>query len=239
MKKDPDIYDLGEVITDKPTAAFTGVRPSPKLSYVRHDRPHPPGVRPSLAGSLSMFVPGLGQMVTGEIAWGAFYLTWMACCAACLWALVDSLDRIAPTLRDLSVPPEVLAFTIVTLALLVMTLHLSAVVHAQASAAEWDSRFAAHPLVAGLASLLLPGWGQVLAGHRRRAILFLCGVWILAGAWLLVTPGGMRALSRLGLAVPDAMRDGWGPVAMLAAPVVLWVIAVYDAAAGAAAERRV
>jgi hypothetical protein len=47
----------------------------------------------------------------------------------------------------------------------------------------------------------------------------------------------MRVLSDLSLALPAAFRDGWGPIAMLSAPVVLWVIAVYDGAAGAASER--
>ena len=56
-----------------------------------------------------------------------------------------------------------------------------------------------------LASLLLPGWGQLLAGHRRRAVLFLGGLWILGAAWLLVTPSGMRVLSRVGLMLPAAM----------------------------------
>jgi hypothetical protein len=238
MRADQEIYDLGEVATEKHTAVFSGVKSAPKLTRFHHDRPVPPGIRPGLAGSLSMFVPGLGQMVAGEIAWGAFYLSWMAFCASCLWALLDNLDRLAPTLRLFSLPPEVLAFTLATLAFVIVTIHLSAIVHAQSLAAEWDSRFAAHPLVAGLASLLLPGWGQLLAGHRRRAALFLGGLWILGAAWLLVTPGGMRVVSRLGLTLPAAMRDGWGPAVMLSAPVVLWVIAVYDAAAGAAAERR-
>jgi len=238
MRADQEVYDLGVVESGKPSPVFTGVRGAPKITHIRRERPEPPGVRPGLAGSLSMFLPGLGQMVTGEIAWGAFYLTWMAWCAACLWAVLNSLDRIGPTLRVLDLPPEILAIAVGTLALLTVTLHLSAVDHAQAQAAVWDSRFAAHPLVAGLASLVLPGWGQLLAGHRRRATLFLGSVWILVSAWLIVTPRGMQVLARLGLAVPQAMRDGWGPVVMLSAPVVLWVIAVYDAAAGAAAERR-
>ena len=239
MKHDPEIYDLGEVELEKPSPIFGAIHSVPKPAPARPESPpQPAGVRPGLAGSLSLFVPGLGQMVEGEVAWGAFYLSWMACCAACLWAVLDTLDRLGPTLRLFHLPPEVLSFTVAVLVLLTITVHLSAVVHAQARAAVWDSRFAAHPIVAGLASLLLPGWGQVLAGHRYRAMLFLGGLWILAAAWLIVTPGGMRVLTEMGLPLPAAVRDGWGPVVLLSAPVALWVIAVYDAAAGAAAERR-
>jgi TM2 domain-containing membrane protein YozV len=184
-----------------------------------------------------MFVPGLGQLITGEVAWGAFYLSWVAFCAACLWAVLATLDRLLPTLRFLSLPPDAALIAALSLAVLTVMLHLAAVFHAHASAGQGEPGDASHPIVAGIASLLIPGWGQLLAGHCRRAILFLGVLWILGSSWLLVTPSGMRLLSRLGLACPAAIRDGWGPVVMLSAPVVLWVIAVYDAAAGAAAER--
>jgi hypothetical protein len=48
----------------------------------------------------------------------------------------------------------------------------------------------------------------------------------------------MRVLSLLSLALPASLRDGWGPVVLLSAPIVLWAIAVYDAAAGALTERK-
>jgi hypothetical protein len=127
--------------------------------------------------------------------------------------------------------------TVGTLAVLAIALHLGAVLHAH-TLAEGGGREPSHPIVAGLASFLIPGWGQLLAGHRRRAALFLSGTWLLSVAWFLVAPPGMHVLTRLNLALPAALRDGWGPIVMLSAPMVLWVIAVYDAAAGAAAERR-
>jgi hypothetical protein len=184
-----------------------------------------------------MFVPGLGLMVSGEIAWGLFYLSGVGFCAACLWALLVTLDRLVPTLRLFNVPPEALVVAASSLAASAIVLHLAAVFHAQARASWVGDQPAPHPIVAALASLLIPGWGQLLSAHRRRAALFLGGVWLLGMAWLLVTPAGSRVLSRLSLELPASLRDGWGPVVLLAAPVVLWVIAVYDAAAGAASER--
>ena len=238
MNLDHTIYDLGEVDHDKPHAVFGGIPEVPRpVPPRRETRPEPAGVGPALAGSLSMFVPGLGQMISGEIAWGLFYFSGMGLCAASLWAVLVTLDRLVPTLRLLDVPPVVPVVMVGTLALLAMALHLAAVLHAHALAVSVADRAAPHPIVAGLASLLMPGWGQLLAGHRRRAAFFLGGVWILSVAWLLVTPAGTRVLARLSLALPAGLRDGWGPVAMLSAPLVLWAIAVYDAAAGAAAER--
>ena len=238
MNGDEAIYDLGEVELDKPRPVFGTTPVVPRPAPVRHEiQPEPVGAGPALAGSLSMFVPGLGQMMTGEIAWGLFFLSGMGFCAASVWALLATLDRLVPTLGLLDVPLEVLVVVFSSLALLAIGLHLAAVVHAHARAAWEGGQAAPHPIVAGLASLLLPGWGQLLAGHRRRAAIFLGGVWLLSVAWLLVTPAGMRVLFRLSLALPASLRDGWGPVVLLSAPIVLWAIAIYDAAAGAVAER--
>jgi len=236
MSGDDTIYDLGEVDHDKPRAVFGGAVQLPRPTPIRRGtRPETAGLGPGLAGSLSMFVPGLGQMIAGEIAWGLFFLTGIGFCTASLWAVLVTLDQLVPTLRLLQVPPEFLIVAVASLAVFAIALHLSAVVHAQALAV--GTQAVPHPIVAGLASLLIPGWGQLLAGHRRRAVLFLGGVWFSGVAWLLVTPAGTRILGRLGLGLPSAMRDGWGPVVMLSAPIVLWVIALYDAASGAASER--
>lgn len=255
MERNEDVYDLGEVDHRAPEPVFQ--RGTPLIAEHFEDQPAPSSPRPrvgrtrrddtahaasasvgaGLAGSLSIFVPGLGLMIAGELAWGLFYLSGIGFCGAAIWAVVSTIDRLVPTLRLLDVPSAALTATVGSLAVLTMVLHLAAVLHAHALASD-DGVPPPHPLVAGLASLVVPGWGQLLAGHRRRAGLFLGGVWILATAWLLVTPQGTQLLARLGLTLPGVLRDDWGPVAMLAAPLVLWAIAVYDAAAGAAAERR-
>jgi TM2 domain-containing membrane protein YozV len=238
MSRDDSIYDLGEVVLDKPRPIFGASPAAPRAApFRRVPLPETDGVGPALAGSLSMFVPGLGQMIAGEIAWGLFYLSGIGFCAASLWAVMVTLDSLVPTLRLLNVPIEFLVVTVATLAVLAMALHLAAVLHAQARAGSDGGHSAPHPIVAGLASLLIPGWGQLLSSHRRRAATFLGCVWLTSSAWFLVTPAGARILSRLSLTLPAALRDGWGPVVMLSAPIVLWVIAVYDGASGAAAER--
>lgn len=243
MSQDDTVYDLGDVEHDAPRPYFEPVfarktRPTPVPPPRQASAATASGVGPALAGSLSMFVPGLGQMIAGEVAWGLFYLSGVGFCAATLRAALVTLDRLVPTLGVLEVPLPALIVTLGALTAGVMVLHLAAVLHAHALAASSGESAAPHPIVAALASLLVPGWGQLLAGHRRRAGLFLGGVWLLGAAWVLVTPKGSHLLARLGLSLPAALRDGWGPVVMLSAPLILWAIAVYDAAAGAAAERR-
>jgi hypothetical protein len=251
MSQDDPVYDLGEVELEQPRSAFPPVfdatRPQPAL------RPAPRGagrsgggrrasrtisrLGPALAGSLSMFVPGLGQLVAGEIAWGLFYASGVGFCAAVLWAAVTTLDRLVPTLRLLDVPAQAVAVTLLGAAIVAMALHLVGILHAHAMGEDVGGATPPHPIVAGIASLAVPGWGQLLSGHRRRAALFLASVWVLAAAWLAVMPAAAHVLGRFDLRIPAAMRDGWGPVLLLALPAVVWVIAVYDAASGAAVER--
>jgi hypothetical protein len=252
MSQDHPIYDLGEVDLDSPKEPFPPVFEAPRRRPQPSGQPGPNGATrtsfersgrgamapgPALTGSLSMFVPGLGQMVAGEIAWGLFYVTGFALCAAVVWAVFRTLDSLVPTLGLLGVPVQWVAIALCVLTFGAMGLHLSAVVHAQGSVDTDYDRAIPHPIVAGIASLFVPGWGQLLAAHRRRAALFLGAVWILGVAWLAVTPGVAVALGRIGVALPASFRDGWGPVTLLATPLVVWVVAVYDAAAGAAVER--
>jgi hypothetical protein len=63
-----------------------------------------------------LFVPGLGQLIAGEIAWGLFYLSGIGFCAAFLWAVLASLDRVVPTLRLLDVPIEIMVVAVAAFA---------------------------------------------------------------------------------------------------------------------------
>ena len=251
MSQDDAVYDLGEVELEQSRSAFPpvfdatrpqpAVRPFSRTLDRRGNGRRPSGtisrLGPALAGSLSMFVPGLGQLVAGEVAWGLFYSSGVGFCAAFLWAAVKSLDRLVPTLRLLDVPAQAIAVTLLGAAIVAMGLHLVGVLHAHALGDETGGGSLPHPIVAGIASFVVPGWGQLLSGHRRRAALFLASVWVLAAAWLAMLPSASRVLARFDVRVPPEMRDGWGPILLLALPAVVWVIAVYDAASGAAVER--
>ena len=70
---------------------------------------------------------------------------------------------------------------------------------------------ATHPVVAGLASFAVPGWGQALTGHPRLAALFLSACWFTAGAWLLVAPPTQALLESQSLYLP-------GPLVAITSP---------------------
>ena len=237
MAESVEVYDLGEVsVGSKPRPAATAAAPRrvrrPSATSHPTGRPHP-----AVTSSLSLFVPGLGQMVAGEPVAGLFYASAIACVATVARALVVSLDRILPTLDLIEIPRVAAGIALGVLAIAAASLHLASVSSAYASTSS-KGRSAAHPVVTGLASAIVPGWGQLLVGHRARAAFFLASLWIAAAGWALASPEGVADLRAIGLVIPASAKSGWGPVALITLPALTWALAVYDAAVGGIAKRR-
>jgi hypothetical protein len=94
------------------------------------------------------------------------------------------------------------------------------------------------PLLAGAASLLVPGWGQLLNGTRVRAVLFLGALWVIGAAWLVTSAPVTSMLASVGLVPGPEMKVFGAPVVRWTLPAVVWAVAVYDAFASATARRR-
>jgi hypothetical protein len=234
MKQDISVYDLGEVRFDAEPAKS---RPKPKsVSPQRIMANVPTGGDggSAVAGSVSLLVPGFGQILSGEVAAGLFFLSGFGFCAALLWAIYASIDRIVETMSIFGIGPVPVATAAVATFAAAAMLHVAAVLHA----GDGTMPDPPHPVVAGVASLILPGWGQLLTGHRTRTALFLLASWATAGAWAVVSPQASQSLSALGLALPSWARDGAGPIVLVVVPSLLWIVAIYDAVAGAIMERR-
>lgn len=244
MSKDTAVYDLGHVEdVDARLRANLGMAPDPadrsdgamrlRRTNAAYALPVPTGASPALTGSLSLFVPGAGQLAAGDATTALFFAASAGFVAAATWALRATWERLLPTLDLLGWPRAGLALMLVVLGVAAACLHVAAILHAFAARHPEGDRGPAHPAAAGLASAILPGWGQILAGKPGRAAFFVSWLWACAAAWILVTPAGTAAATQLGFDMPAALRDGWGPVAMITAPAVGWVLAVYDAAVSA------
>ena len=96
-----------------------------------------------------------------------------------------------------------------------------------------------HPVVTGLASAVVPGWGQILNNARLRCTMFLGILWLIGGAWLLVSTASVDFLASLGLMLPRWAENDAVPMATWLALGVTWSVAVYDAASSAVSRRRV
>ncbi len=259
MSQKQTVYDLGHVSFDPPAMPGRPAQPSRLAQPGRqarhepaHTRREPTGIRgvpqPRLAtrrlprravsGTASLLIPGLGQIVAGEPAAGLFFFSGVGFCAALLWAIASSIDRIVPTLELFGIPAIAAIVVAAVVYAAAAMLHVEGVLHADVLDYESGDRRLPHPLTAGAASFFVPGWGQILAGHRRRAVLFLVCAWLTAGVWLCFSTTATQALGAIGLEPPPALRSGLGLVLLIVLSLVVWSLAVYDAAAGAAMERR-
>jgi hypothetical protein len=190
-----------------------------------------------LLDSASLFAPGAGQVLRGELMVGLFFLSSIGFVATLTWALLDSIQRIDATLPFLGFPREAGLWALGAVYGASALLYLANVLSVDSSDTARDAG-ALHPALVGAASAVLPGWGQMLNGDRKRAAMFLGALWIVAASWLLVSPQFERLLALLDLYLPLGARMFASPGVRWTAPAVIWTLAVYDAASSAAARRR-
>ena len=244
MYKDIPVFDLGELDARPPDVtpgSPTGraVRPT----RLRSSNPFPAvpaaaDIAPRGQGfrtSLSIFLPGAGQVLLGEIATGLFFVTSIGFLATLGWEILASIDRLTRTLDLLGVPTPATPVTLLTIYVLMAILHLCAVLHAHSLVPV--PRRPGHPILVALASSLVPGWGQLRNGCYGKATVFLASLCLFAAAGILVS-GALNAFVRIPPALNVTAQSLWFRVLLLTVTSVVWALAVYDAAAFARAHRR-
>ena len=190
----------------------------------------------STAASLSLFVPGAGQFARGDRTLGLFFLCSMGFLVALGWAASSLLDGLVRLLDVFALPRQTAFATFGLIYTAACALHLASVLHTDLPASTSRS-MNRHPLVAGAASILVPGWGQILNGDRARATLVLGSVWVLGAGWLMLSPGVSSLLHSIELFLPSWAGSQTVNTALWAGSAVVYSLAVYDAAASAAHRR--
>ncbi len=187
--------------------------------------------------SLALVMPGVSQIVRGQLPLGMFYLSSLAFLGSVTWAVLQMIDRLAVTLDLLGLSMYLVVGTLVSIYLMAVTIHLSGVW----TATDGSRRRARHPAVSAAASLIVPGWGQILNGDRVRALVFLGGMWLAAGFWIAASAPVTELFNTHLPAVAPWEQLARTPVVQWTArwtlPLVISSLAVYDAAASAI-ERR-
>jgi hypothetical protein len=243
MHDEAEVYDLGDLEAQgqprrqpQPQAAGLASVPPPRARRAPAVRPasYEPHV-PRWPVGLALFVPGGGHIASGRVSTGLGFLAAAGFLVTLAWALLNTLDRLGRTLALFELPPEAGVWALAALCVAVALLHVFNVVGASPGAAG-ERVGAPHPVVAGVASAIVPGWGQALSGHRVSAALFLTGCWIAAASWLLVSAPVQGLLDAQGLYLPRWLAlIGSAPVRWTL-PAVLWILAVYDAVVRARAK---
>lgn len=245
MAQDTTVYDLGSLDTgvEPPVPPASPSSRQATVVAAAPARPARParvssrarGPRFDVYGSLSLFVPGAGQIAAGRFAQGLFFVTTIAFLGSLSWAMLETRDRLTASLALLGYPAAVTVWVLGLLFIAIAVLHLGSVVTADPDAPGRSTGL--HPLLPGMASLVIPGWGQILNGDRTRAALFLALLWVAAAGWLLASPPTGGLLSDLGLHLPAWARTLTAPAVRWTMPAVVWTLAVYDGVQRALAGR--
>ena len=244
------VYDLGDVdvraglaraaaqaAAGVPRSKRSGTATRPATAHVMtaapspaswaHDRGPAGSSREGYAvgSTLSLFVPGLGQVIRGRVDLGVLFMASFGFLAALAWAVWTSQARLAGTLPFLDLSRAWNFRAILIIYGVAALLHVAAVVE---SIPRRTGRRPAAGLLA-LASSIIPGWGQALSGRRWRTALCLGGLWAVGLVWLLASPAMQAALVQNNLVLPPALQALTGPLALYTGPAVLWAVAMSDA----------
>ena len=242
MPKDASVFDLGELDAPPRVATASLGGRAVHSARFRASGPSFPAALPAVdlaprgAGvltSLSIFLPGAGQILLGKTAMGLFFLTSIGFLGTLGWTIFTSFDRLMRTLDLFGVPTTATIVPLVAIYVLMAIIHLCGVLHAHSLVPRPRP---GHPILVALASFSIPGWGQLRNGCYGKGTVFMASLWVLAGAGILVS-GALTVLAPL-MPAPIAMAQSlWFRVLLLTVTAVVWALAVYDAAAFARTRR--
>jgi hypothetical protein len=230
------VYDLGELDMPEqrpekgpPPVVNRSARPLGEMSMRAAGNAGQTWLSGAWSVSFAMFLPGSSHILRGDLRRGLFYLASLGFLGALCWAILGTLDRLSATFTLFGLPSEIGPWVLGAIFIIAAVTYISNVCSAAPAPAEYDPQRAPAPLVSGIASLVVPGWGQAIAGHRMRAALFLSGCWLVGGAWIMVSPLMQAMLDSQGLVLPKSLELLVSPLVRWTLPAILWTIAVYDA----------
>ena len=185
-----------------------------------------------LAASFSLFLCGAGQLYNGQFKMGALFLLLEAFTFVAHWAMV----RMWPIVMELAGVFEVAETTILLSVacadLLFAFFVVGQVVQAYHHAETWGRghdgiRF---PLLSGLASAVLPGWGQLFNAQIGKAAIFL-SLALTSGCvgGILIYAPDVRDLIFTTLSGAFSLPAATLWMGMGFAAAVIWVMSIYDA----------
>jgi hypothetical protein len=188
--------------------------------------------RPAGAASLSIFVWGSGQWLNGDRDLAMLLGLSQGLIAALHYFVVNTWSPIRKMAHIFFIEEWELLLGAAAIDFWLIFLLLFNVSQAFKSAERQGGRFQGlkQPLLSGLVSLLVPGWGQILNGQLRKGLLFLLAFVTQAYllAFYLLTPL-YRIVSDLDpnqVLLRDVIRYG---KVLLVVTAILWMISVYDA----------
>jgi len=190
------------------------------------------GPRPWVPASASIFVWGAGQGLNGQRPLGTLLFVLQVLTAATVYCLLRTWESWVWLAGLLGLEEVGLKAALAGLGLAIPALVLTSVTQAYLRARRLPGarHYRGVAVIPGMASALVPGWGQILSGHLGKGVLFLSawlfGLYVLAASQ--IDPG---LWARLDPSVgPIAgLRLSIGATAVLLLVALGWVLGVYDA----------
>jgi hypothetical protein len=188
--------------------------------------------RPAGAASLSLYVWGSGQWLNGDRDLAILLVLSQGLIAALHYFVVQTWSPIRRMAHVFFIEEWELLLGAAAIDFWLIFLLLFNVSQAFKSAERQRGKFRGlkQPFLAGLASLIVPGWGQILNGQLRKGLFFLLAFVTQAYllAFYLLTPlyGIVSDLDPNQLILREVIRYG---KFLLVATTLLWLMSVYDA----------
>ncbi|MGH9869947.1 MAG: hypothetical protein ACREAA_17510 [Candidatus Polarisedimenticolia bacterium] len=197
--------------------------------------------RPLVASTLSLLISGSGQAYNGQGQLGLLFFVMQAFAGAAHWAVIQRWSDVVEMgvlfgWSEWQLFRAGVAIDAVFLLLLLANVY-QAYRRAEKDAGGFDGL--GNPAVSGLASMLIPGWGQLANAQAGKAMVFLFG--ILAGAAtvaILALSPFLRLLSEVDPNGAMTLTATRASIAIMGTAAVLWVLSVYDAVLVASHQRR-
>ena len=187
---------------------------------------------PAAASTLSLFICGLGQLYNGDGKLAALFFLSEALILAFHYFLYMTWDRVRTFAHLFFVSEWEMMLYASSIDFCVIFFLIYNVAQAYRGAEGRGGRFEGlhRPIVSGLASLCIPGWGQLLNGQLGKAVFFLFS-FLLQG--YLMTLYLMSPLYRIladiepqRLFLGKAIKIGMG---ILFVTALSWLLSTYDA----------
>ncbi|HEU4401681.1 MAG TPA: hypothetical protein VFT43_06210 [Candidatus Polarisedimenticolia bacterium] len=228
----------------KPPRSAENSRTSDETVTERNTPPRGTRLRqphPAAAGSLSMFVWGLGQFYNGDAKLAMLFLMCEVLVVSFHYFMYMTWDRILSFSHIFFVSEWELMLYASSIDFCLIFFMIYNVAQAYRGAEAQGSRFGGlrNPFVSGLASALIPGWGQMLNGQLGKAIFFLFSFLLqlyLVGLYRL-SPF-FAVIADLDLQALTTRKVAWAGMAVFFVTGLCWALSAYDAVLVARYTRR-
>jgi len=217
------------------------VSPTRRPSASVRSGPASDGSRALKASTLSLFVWGAGQMLNGQGKLGLFMLLTQVFAVAAHWALTRVWTELLEFGALFGATPWQMTMGVATADCLLITFMLANVYQAYRHAEMETDQFEGlgNPALSGLASLVVPGWGQLINGQVGKALIFL--LCILSGLYvaaaLLFSPF-LKILAAVDAGGDLTWKVNLATMTIVGVAAGMWILSVYDAILVAGFRRR-